>query len=176
VRLPTLSANRTHRVSPPLPDCAFPCVVQFTNCFCLPALAAVLTKADPAVLTSMINAAFRLTYSISAVRPLPSWAPTQLSSTFTRRSSAEIAFREQAHAIARCSALASANVDPVAAAVGILYRTKAPARPHLWWRTSSLGPLRRSCYASDTLRRILVTERHSLEMRRMSYIHSQYRD
>lgn len=81
-----------------------------------PALAAVLTKADPVVLTSMINAAFRLPeLSVHYLHRLllnpPSLSPDDLR--------AEIAFREQAHAIAPYSALASANVDPVAAAVGI---------------------------------------------------------
>ncbi|KAI0272176.1 hypothetical protein BGY98DRAFT_1002086 [Russula aff. rugulosa BPL654] len=81
-----------------------------------PALAAVLTKADPAVLTSMINAAFRLPelsvrYLHGLLLDSPPLSPDDLR--------AEIVFREQAHAIARNSAFASANVDPVAAAVGI---------------------------------------------------------
>ncbi len=82
-----------------------------------PALAAVLTKADPAVLTSMINAAFRLPelsvrYLHERLLETPSLSPDDLR--------AEIAFREQAHVVAPHSALASANVDPVEAAVGIL--------------------------------------------------------
>lgn len=81
-----------------------------------PSLAAVLTNADPVVLTSMINAAFRLPeLSVRYLHRLllnsPSLSPDDLRS--------EIAFREQAHTIAPYSALASANVDPVAAAVGI---------------------------------------------------------
>jgi ubiquinone biosynthesis monooxygenase Coq6 len=76
----------------------------------------VLTKADPAVLMNMINAAFRLPeLSVRYLHELllnsPALSPDDLRT--------EIAFREQAHAIARNSALASANVDPVAAAVGI---------------------------------------------------------
>ena len=81
-----------------------------------PALAAVLTKADPAVLTTMINAAFRLPelsvrYLHGLLLNSPRLSPNDLR--------AEIAFREQAHAIGHYSTLASAHVDPVAAAVGI---------------------------------------------------------
>jgi ubiquinone biosynthesis monooxygenase Coq6 len=81
-----------------------------------PALAAVLTKADPAILAGMINAAFRLPEP--SVRFLhgrllehPSLTPEDLR--------AEIAFREQAHAIAPHSAYASATVNPEHATVGI---------------------------------------------------------
>ncbi len=81
-----------------------------------PALATALTKADPAVLTSMINAGFRLPelsvrYLHGRLLESPLLSPDDLR--------AEIAFREQAHAITPYSALASANVDPVAAAAGI---------------------------------------------------------
>ena len=63
----------------------------------------MLTKADPAVLTSMINAAFRLPersvrYLHGLLLKSPPLSPDDLR--------AEIAFREQAHAIARYSALA----------------------------------------------------------------------
>jgi ubiquinone biosynthesis monooxygenase Coq6 len=76
----------------------------------------VLTKADPAVLTSMINAAFRLPelsvrYLHGRLLEHPSLSPDDLS--------AEIAFREQAHAIPPYSALASANIDSVEAGTGI---------------------------------------------------------
>ncbi|KAH9975601.1 hypothetical protein BJV74DRAFT_782076 [Russula compacta] len=81
-----------------------------------PPLATALTKADPTTLVSMINAAFRLPEL--SVRHLhgrllgnPSLSPEDLR--------AEIAFRERAHAIAPYSALASANVHPEDASVGI---------------------------------------------------------
>ena len=57
-----------------------------------------------------------------------------------------------------------------------VYRTKAPMGYRQWSRTSSLGQLRRSRYASDMLKHMSVTERHSLEMRRTSYTPSQDRD
>jgi len=81
-----------------------------------PALAAVLCKADPATLTSMINAAFRLPelsvrYLHGRLLEAPSLSPDDLR--------AEIAFREQAHAIAPHSTLASANVCPDDAVVGV---------------------------------------------------------
>jgi ubiquinone biosynthesis monooxygenase Coq6 len=68
----------------------------------------VLTKADPAILTSMINAALRLPepsvhYLHARLLEIP---PSSLSPDDLR---AEIAFREHAHAIAPHSALASAN-------------------------------------------------------------------
>jgi len=80
------------------------------------ALATLLTKADPALLTSMINATFRLPefsvrYLHEHLLGTPSLSPDDLR--------AEIAFREQAHVVAPHSALASANVDPIEAAVGI---------------------------------------------------------
>ena len=64
----------------------------------------------------MINAAFRLPER--SVRYLHGLLlnSSPLSPDDLR---AEISFREKAHAIARYSALASANIDPVAAAVGI---------------------------------------------------------
>ena len=76
----------------------------------------MLTKADPAVLTNMINAAFRLPevsvrYLHGRLLEVPLLSPDNLR--------AEISFREQAHAIAPYSALASANVHPVEAGVGI---------------------------------------------------------
>lgn len=76
----------------------------------------MLTKADPAVLTSMINAAFRLPepsvrYLHGRLLEIPSLLPDDLR--------AEIAFREQAHAIPPYSALASANIHPVEAGTGI---------------------------------------------------------
>ncbi|KAH8986109.1 hypothetical protein EDB92DRAFT_1936262 [Lactarius akahatsu] len=81
-----------------------------------PALAAVLTKADPAILAGMINAAFRLPER--SVRFLhrrlleqPSLSPEDLRT--------EIAFREQAHTIAPHSAYASATINPEDASVGI---------------------------------------------------------
>ncbi|KAI0306144.1 hypothetical protein B0F90DRAFT_1624426 [Multifurca ochricompacta] len=81
-----------------------------------PALATVLTKADPAILASMINAAFRLPelsvrYLHTRLLEHPSLSPDDLR--------AEIAFREQAHAIAPYSAHASANVNPDDVNVGI---------------------------------------------------------
>ncbi|KAI0248972.1 hypothetical protein BJV78DRAFT_1130345 [Lactifluus subvellereus] len=81
-----------------------------------PALAAVLTKADPAVLTSMINAAFRLPepsvrYLHRRLLETPALSPDELR--------IEVAFREQAHAIEPHSARASANVNPDEANVGI---------------------------------------------------------
>ena len=86
-----------------------------------PALATVLTKADPAILASMINAAFRLPepsvrYLHMRLLEVPS---SSLSPDDLR---AEIAFREHAHAIVPHSALASANVhtgDGDNAGVGI---------------------------------------------------------
>ncbi len=81
-----------------------------------PDLAGVLTGADPAILTSMINAAFRLPER--SVRSLherlleqPSLSPEDMR--------VEIAFREQAHAIASHSAYASATVNPNEANIGI---------------------------------------------------------
>lgn len=85
----------------------------------------MLTKADPAILTSMINAAFRLPepsvrylhtrlLEVRPSSPSPSLSPDDLR--------AEIAFRERAHAIAPHSALASANAhagDGDNASVGI---------------------------------------------------------
>ncbi len=64
----------------------------------------------------MINAGFRLPelsvrYLHGRLLESPLLSPDDLR--------AEIAFREQAHAITPYSALASANVDPVAAAAGI---------------------------------------------------------
>jgi ubiquinone biosynthesis monooxygenase Coq6 len=80
-----------------------------------PALASVLTKADPVALTSMINAAFRLPEP--SVRYLHQrLLETPLSPEDLR---AEIAFREQAHGITPYSPRASANVDPDEANVGI---------------------------------------------------------
>ena len=81
-----------------------------------PALAAVLTKADPAILAGMINAAFRLPelsvrFLHGRLLEQPSLTPEDLR--------AEIAFREQAHAIAPHSAYASAAVNPEQASVGI---------------------------------------------------------
>jgi len=76
----------------------------------------VLSKADPAIFTSMINAAFRLPelsvrYLHERLLEAPSLSPDDLR--------AEIAFREQAHAIAPHSALASANVRPDDTVVGV---------------------------------------------------------
>ncbi|KAH9059062.1 hypothetical protein EDB87DRAFT_1685008 [Lactarius vividus] len=81
-----------------------------------PALASVLTKADPAILASMINAAFRLPelsvrFLHGRLLEQPSLSPEDLR--------AEIAFREQAHAIAPHSAYASATINPEDASVGI---------------------------------------------------------
>lgn len=81
-----------------------------------PALAAVLTKADPAILAGMINAAFRLPelsvrFLHERLLEQPALSPEDLR--------AEIAFREQAHAIAPHSAYASAAVNPEDASVGI---------------------------------------------------------
>ncbi|KAH8997794.1 hypothetical protein EDB86DRAFT_2803395 [Lactarius hatsudake] len=81
-----------------------------------PALAAVLTKADPAILTGMINAAFRLPelsvrFLHGRLLEQPSLSPEDLRT--------EIAFREQAHAIAPHSAYASATINPEDASVGI---------------------------------------------------------
>ena len=76
----------------------------------------MLTKSDPAILMGMINAAFRLPepsicYLHARLLGASSLSPDDLR--------AEIAFREQAHAIASHSALASANVHPDDANVGI---------------------------------------------------------
>ena len=76
----------------------------------------MLTKADPAVLTSMINAAFRLPEH--SVRYLHGRLLENLSLS-PEDLRAEIAFREQAHAIPPYSALASANIHPVEAGTGI---------------------------------------------------------
>ena len=81
-----------------------------------PALAAVLTKAEPAILAGMINAAFRLPelsvrFLHKRLLEQPSLTPEDLRT--------EIVFREQAHAIAPHSAYASATVNPEHASVGI---------------------------------------------------------
>jgi ubiquinone biosynthesis monooxygenase Coq6 len=81
-----------------------------------PALADAFTKGDPAVLTSMVNAAFRLPepsirYLHRCLLESPSTSPEDLR--------VEIAFREQAHGIARDSACASANVSSDETNVGI---------------------------------------------------------
>ncbi|KAI9509757.1 ubiquinone biosynthesis hydrox [Russula earlei] len=80
------------------------------------ALAAVLAKADPAILASMINAAFRLPelsvrYLHERLLEAPSISLDDLR--------AEIAFREKAHAIPPHSALASVDVQPNDTIVGI---------------------------------------------------------
>ena len=118
----------------------------------------------------MVNTAFRLPeLSVRYLHGLLLNSPP-LSSDGLH---AEIAFREQAHTIACYSALASADVDPVAAVVGIPDESVHALPPLLpvWWRTFSLGPLCHSHYASDTLKYISVTEWHSLAMRHMSNIH-----
>ena len=76
----------------------------------------MLTKSDPAILMSMINAAFRLPEP--SIRYLHARL-LEASSLPTDDLRAEIAFRERAHAIASHSALASANVHPDDANVGI---------------------------------------------------------
>jgi ubiquinone biosynthesis monooxygenase Coq6 len=81
-----------------------------------PALATALTKADPAVLTSMVNAAFRLPepsihYLHRRLLETPSTSPDDLR--------AEIAFREQAHGIPPDSVRGSANVNFDETNVGI---------------------------------------------------------
>jgi hypothetical protein len=135
-----------------------------------PGLAAKLTKADPAILTRMINAAFLLPepsvrYLHGRLLEHSSLTPEDLR--------AEVTFREQAHAIAPQSALASANAHPDDASVGIpdMAPMGSPHSP----RTSSQGPSRRSRCASGMPRRISAAERRSSETRRTSCIRSRGR-
>ncbi|KZV66285.1 ubiquinone biosynthesis hydrox [Peniophora sp. CONT] len=85
-----------------------------------PALAAALTKADPAILVNMINAAFRLPET--SMRYLHDRIEEAVQSGLPLQADAfrqEIAWRESSHQIAPHSPLASATVDPSAANQGI---------------------------------------------------------
>ncbi|VDC01384.1 unnamed protein product [Peniophora sp. CBMAI 1063] len=85
-----------------------------------PSLAAALSKADPAVLVHMINAAFRLPeismrYLHDRVEETVQTGKPLQADGFRK----EIAWRESAHQIASHSSLASATVDPSSVSQGI---------------------------------------------------------
>ncbi|TFY83192.1 hypothetical protein EWM64_g824 [Hericium alpestre] len=85
-----------------------------------PPLAAALTKGDPATLSSMINAAFRLPeVSIRYLHNRILDAKNKGETLTAEQLKDEIAWRERSHSIEHHSAYASASVDPVIANVGI---------------------------------------------------------
>ena len=107
--LPAFPPDRTH---PTLPDCLFPRVVHFTS---VSRHAHQIRPCDP---HEHDRRYVPPAGPARAVYPLPSRALTRSSSLSPDDLRAEIAFREQAHAIASRSSLSSANVHPDDTSIG----------------------------------------------------------
>ncbi|TFY70136.1 hypothetical protein EVG20_g2879 [Dentipellis fragilis] len=85
-----------------------------------PPLAAALSKADPEILTSMINAAFRLPeVSLRYLHARILDSVNSGSMLTANEIKDEIAWREHSHSIDAHSAYASASVDPAVVNIGI---------------------------------------------------------